>query len=34
MKYEMPSGEGEVLPNLLGLTTPEQIAEAEFEGFT
>ena len=30
----MPSGEGEVLPNLLGLTTPEQIAEAEFEGFT
>lgn len=34
MKYEMPSGEGEVLPNLLGLTSPEQIAEAEFEGFT
>lgn len=30
----MPSGEGEVLPNLLGLTTPQQIAEAEFEGFT
>lgn len=30
----MPSGEGEVLPNLLGLTSPEQIAEAEFEGFT
>lgn len=34
MKYEMPSGEGEVLPNLLGLTSLEQIAEAEFEGFT
>ncbi len=30
----MPSGEGEVLPNLLSLTSPEQIAEAEFEGFT
>ncbi len=34
MKYEMPSGEGEVLPNLLGLTTAQEIAEAEFEGFT
>lgn len=34
MKYEMPSGEGEVLPNLLDLTTALEIAEAEFEGFT
>ncbi len=34
MKYEMPSGEGEVLPNLLGLDSAQQIAEAEFEGFT
>ena len=34
MKYQLPSGEGEVLPNLLGLTTPQEIAEAEFEGFT
>lgn len=34
MKYELPSNEGEVLPNLLDLTRPEDIAEAEFEGFT
>ena len=34
MTYEMPSGEVEVLRNLVGLATPEQIDEAEFEGFT
>lgn len=34
MKYDLPSSEDEVLPNLLGLTTMQQIAEAEFEGFT
>ena len=34
MKYELPRDQGEVLPNLLGLTTQEEIAMAEFEGFT
>ena len=33
MKYDIPSGQHEILPNLLGLTTPEEIGEAEFEGF-
>lgn len=34
-KYTIPSNEeeGEVLPNLLGLTTAKEIAEAEFLGF-
>ncbi len=34
-KYTVSDNEagGEVLPNLLGLTTPEEIAEAEFLGF-
>jgi len=34
MKYDLAGEQGEVLPNLLGLTTPQEIAEAEFEGFT
>lgn len=34
MKYELPPNEGEVLPNLLGLTSAQDIAEVEFEGFT
>ena len=33
MKYDLPDSEGEVLPNLLGLTTWEEIGLAEFEGF-
>jgi|GEM_PF-3196470 len=33
MKYEMPNDQGEILPNLLGLNTAEEIALAEFEGF-
>lgn len=33
MKYDLPGEEGEVLPNLLGLTRAEEVAEAEFEGF-
>ena len=33
MKYDMPSSEGEILPNLLGLTDSQRIGEAEFEGF-
>ncbi len=31
-KYRVPESEGEVLPNLLGLTTPDEIAEAESRG--
>lgn len=33
MKYDLPGDEGEVLPNLLGLTTFEEVGLAEFEGF-
>lgn len=33
MKYNLPHGESEVLPNLLGLKTKDEIAESEFEGF-
>ena len=33
MKYNIPPGEHEILPNLLGLTDPEEAWEAEFEGF-
>jgi cell filamentation protein len=33
MKYESPSDQGEILPNLLGLKTEKEINEAEFEGF-
>ena len=33
MKYNLPNEQGEVLPNLLGLSTEIDIAEAEFEGF-
>lgn len=32
-KYSVPGSEGEILPNLLGLTTKEQIDDAEFKGF-
>jgi len=33
MKYETPKDQSEILPNLLGLKKPEDIALAEFEGF-
>ena len=32
-KYKVPSSEGEILPNLLGLTDKEAIDKAEAEGF-
>jgi cell filamentation protein len=32
-RYHLPKNEAEVLPNLLGLTTAEEIGDAEFEGF-
>lgn len=33
MKYKSPDSQGDILPNLLGLTTEKQINESEFEGF-
>jgi cell filamentation protein len=33
MKYNLPNEQGEVLPNLLGLTDEKTIALSEFEGF-
>jgi cell filamentation protein len=33
MKYETLNSQSEVLPNLLGLKTVEDIAMSEFEGF-
>ncbi len=33
MKYIVPDDQGEILPNLLGLTSKEDINDAEFEGF-
>lgn len=33
MKYHIPSGEGEILPNRLGLHSAEAIGLAEFTGF-
>lgn len=33
MKYHMPKSENEILPNKLGLTSPEKIAEEEYRGF-
>ena len=33
MKYNIPNGQNEILPNLLDLNTPEQISLSEFEGF-
>ena len=33
MNYERPGAQGELLPNLLGLKTGEEVALAEFEGF-
>ncbi len=33
MKYQLPEREGELLPNLLGLKTVEEISLSEFEGF-
>ena len=33
MKYEHPGDQGEVLPNLLGLTDKRSIELAELEGF-
>ncbi len=33
VKYNTSNEEGDILPNLLNLTTKEQIGQAEFEGF-
>jgi len=33
MKYDSPNSQSEILPNLLGLTTAEEIGLSEFEGF-
>ncbi|MBX2904773.1 MAG: Fic family protein [Taibaiella sp.] len=33
MKYDLPNGQGEILPNKLGLKSAEELALAEFEGF-
>ena len=33
MKYKSPDSQGDILPNLLGLTTVKEINESEFEGF-
>ena len=33
MKYKTPDSQSEILPNLLGLSTSEEIAQSEFEGF-
>ena len=33
MKYNVPNNESEILPNLLGLKTTEDIGLSEFEGF-
>ncbi|MBY0426125.1 MAG: Fic family protein [Cytophagales bacterium] len=33
MKYQLPENQMEILPNLLGLTSPNEIALSEFEGF-
>lgn len=33
MKYKSPDSQGEILPNLLHLTSIKQINESEFEGF-
>ena len=33
MKYDLPENQNEVLPNILGLISPEEIALSEFDGF-
>lgn len=33
MKYQVPDSQGEILPNLLGLKSLDEIALSEFEGF-
>lgn len=33
MKYDLPDSQHEILPNLLGITSHEEIALSEFEGF-
>jgi cell filamentation protein len=33
VKYKSPDSQGDILPNLLGLTTEKEINESEFEGF-
>ena len=33
MRYNIPDDQNEILPNLLGLNTPEAISLSEFEGF-
>jgi len=33
MKYELPNNQRELLPNLLGSKSSEEIAFSEFEGF-
>ena len=33
MKYDSPTNQSEILPNLLGLQSIEEIGFSEFEGF-
>lgn len=33
MKYDLPDNQAEILPNILKLTSTEEIALAEFDGF-
>jgi cell filamentation protein len=33
MKYDLPHNQAEILPNILNLTSSEDIALAEFDGF-
>jgi cell filamentation protein len=33
MKYSSPDSQGDILPNLLGLTSLKEVNESEFEGF-
>lgn len=33
MKYDLPGDEAEILPNILNLSSSEEISIAEFEGF-
>ena len=33
MKYNIPNHQNEVLPNILGLVSHDEIALSEFEGF-
>src|ERR1700733_11357331 len=33
MRYNLPNNQSDILPNLLGLTSTEEIGLSEFEGF-